>query len=39
VDGQQVLMAVLTQHDSDFDSGVDLVQQLAESLAPAVTAK
>lgn len=33
---QQVLMAVLTQHGSDFDSGVDLVESLARAIAPAV---
>ena len=36
IDGQQVLIVVLTQHDSDFDTGVDLVQSLATALAPLV---
>ncbi len=36
IKGQQVLMVVLTQHDSDFDSGIDLVQSLAQALAPLV---
>lgn len=33
---QQVLMAVLTQHGPDFASGVQLVEALAEAIAPAV---
>lgn len=37
IHGQQVLMAVQTQHDDDFDSGIDLTQQLAQAIAPAVT--
>ena len=36
VHGQQVLMAVFTRHDSDYDSGVDLVEQLAKAMTPAV---
>jgi hypothetical protein len=36
VDGQQVLISVLTQHDSDFDTGIDLVQALARAVVPAV---
>ena len=39
IDGQTVLMAVLTQHNSDFDSGVDLVESLAKALAPLVVAQ
>jgi beta-lactamase class A len=38
IHGQQVLMAVLTQHDSDFNSGVALVQSLATAVAPLVAA-
>ncbi len=36
IDGQTVLMAVLTQHDSDFQSGINLVESLAQALAPLV---
>jgi beta-lactamase class A len=36
VTGQQVLMAVLTEHNPDMDSGVDLVQSLAKDLAATV---
>ena len=36
IKGQQVLMVVLTQHDSDFDSGINLVESLATALAPLV---
>jgi hypothetical protein len=36
IHGQPVLMAVLTQHNSDFDSGIDLVQSLAKAIAPLV---
>jgi Beta-lactamase enzyme family len=36
IDGQQVLMVVLTQHDSDFQSGINLVQSLAKALVPLV---
>ena len=36
IEGQQVLMAVLTQHDDDFDAGVDLVQALAKTIVRAV---
>jgi Beta-lactamase enzyme family len=36
VHGQQVLAAVLTQHDHDFDEGIDLVQSLARTIVPAV---
>ncbi|MCW2496789.1 serine hydrolase [Jatrophihabitans sp.] len=38
VKGQQVLMAVMTRHRPDFDSGVDLVQDLARAIEPAVAA-
>lgn len=37
IKGQQVLMAVLTQHQDSFDGGVALVQRLARTIAPAVT--
>jgi hypothetical protein len=37
VHGQPVLMAVLTQHNGDFDDGISLVQALAQAIAPAVT--
>lgn len=36
IGGDQVLMAVLTQHQSDFDTGVALVEKLARLIAPAV---
>ena len=36
VHGQTILMAVLTQHDSSFDAGIDLVQALAQATLPAV---
>jgi beta-lactamase class A len=36
VHGQQVLMAVLAEHQPDFDDGVQLVEQLAKIIAPAV---
>jgi beta-lactamase class A len=36
IKGQQVLMVVLTQHDSAFQSGVDLTQSLARALVPLV---
>ena len=36
IKGQQVLMAVLTQHDSDFQSGINLTQSLAQALVPLV---
>lgn len=35
--GQQLLMAVLTQHNPDFDSGVRLVERLAVLAGAAVT--
>ena len=37
VHGHLVLISVLTQHDSDFDSGVALTEQLAKDAAAAVT--
>jgi hypothetical protein len=37
IEGQRVLMAVLTQHNRSFDDGVALVQQLARTIAPAVS--
>ncbi len=37
IKGQQVLMAVLTQHNRSFGDGVALVQQLARTIAPAVS--
>lgn len=36
VHGQQVLMAVLTQHNQTFNGGVTLVQELAKALVPAI---
>jgi hypothetical protein len=36
VNGQLVLIAVLTQHDSSFDTGISLVQSLATAVVPAV---
>lgn len=33
---QQVLMAVFTQHQPDFETGVRLVEKLAEAITPAV---
>ncbi len=36
VGGQQVLMAVLTRHNSDFAGGVRLVAALARTILPAV---
>jgi beta-lactamase class A len=38
IDGQQVLMVVLTQHDPDFQTGINLVQALAKALVPLVVA-
>jgi hypothetical protein len=38
IDGQQVLLVVLTQHDADFDSGIDLVESLAKAMVPLVVA-
>jgi beta-lactamase class A len=37
IDGQQVLMAVLTRHRPDFDSGVHLVEALARAMKPLVS--
>jgi hypothetical protein len=39
VHGQQLLMAVFTQHGSDFEDGVELVESLAKAITPAVVAK
>lgn len=39
VHGQQVLMAVYTQHNPDYQSGVDLVEALARAIVPAVVAR
>ena len=36
VHGQQLLMAVFTQHQPDMGTGVDLVEKLARAIAPAV---
>jgi beta-lactamase class A len=36
-DGQRLLMAVLTQHNPDFESGVHLVERLAKLAGKAVT--
>lgn len=38
VHGQTVLLAVLTQHGRDFESGIDLVQSLAKIAAGVVAA-
>jgi beta-lactamase class A len=37
VRGQQVLMAVMTRHQPSFADGVDLVQDLARALKPAIS--
>ncbi len=37
IDGQKVLMAVMTQHNQSFNAGVALVQALAKAIEPAVT--
>ena len=36
VDGHQVLLAVLTQHDSDLADGTDLVESISRSVATAL---
>jgi beta-lactamase class A len=36
VGGDQVLLAVLTQHQRSFDAGVGLVRRLAQAVAPAI---
>jgi beta-lactamase class A len=36
VGGRHVLLAVLTQHDSDFTDGIELVQSLAQTVATAL---
>lgn len=38
VGGQRVLMAVLTEHNSDFETGVDLVRAIAKQAVKAVIA-
>jgi hypothetical protein len=35
--GQQVLMAVLTQHQPSFESGIELIHSIAHAALPAVT--
>ena len=37
VHGQQVLMAVLTRHQPDFETGVKLVEALAQAMKPLVS--
>jgi hypothetical protein len=37
INGQQVLMAVMTRHRPDFDSGVQLVESLAKAIKPLVS--
>jgi len=36
VNAQQVLMAILTQHQDSYQDGVELTQELAKAVAPAV---
>ena len=36
VDGQQVLMAVMTQHRPSYQAGINLVQALANAIKPAI---
>ena len=36
IKGQQVLMAVMTRHNPNFDSGVKLVESLAKAIKPLV---
>jgi hypothetical protein len=36
IHGQQVLISILTQHNADMDTGVALVEALANAIAPAV---
>ena len=38
IHGQQVLMAVLTRHQPDFQTGVNLVETLARAMKPLVSA-
>ena len=38
IHGQQVLMAVMTRHDPDVDSGVALVEALARAMKPLISA-
>jgi hypothetical protein len=37
INGQQVLMAIMTRHRPDFDSGVALVESLAKAIKPLVS--
>ncbi len=37
VDGQQVLMSVLTQHNQSENDGIALVESIAQAVAPALT--
>jgi hypothetical protein len=39
VDGQRVLMSVMTQHDESMDDGVQLVQRLAHAAAAVLVAE
>lgn len=39
VDGQQVLMAVQTQHQPSFQAGVTLVEALARAIKPTITSR
>jgi len=39
VRGQQVLLSVFTQHGTDYQTGVNLVEALVKALTPAVVAK
>lgn len=36
VQGQQLLISIMTQHDADEQSGIDLVESLAKIVAPAL---
>jgi beta-lactamase class A len=37
IHGQTVLLAVLTQHNQTFDAGIDLTEQIARAVVPAIT--
>jgi Beta-lactamase enzyme family len=37
VDHQQVLVSIMTQHQPDFDTGIDLIQSLARAIKPAIS--
>jgi Beta-lactamase enzyme family len=37
VHGQQLLLAVFTRHQSDYQTGINLVQALTKAMTPAVT--